>query len=144
MRKTKFRQGKFFPKNVERYKGNSTAVIYRSSWEKRVMNFFDTSSNVQWWNSEGLVVPYLNPIDKKVHSYFPDFVYMSKSGQAYMIEIKPYRETLPPSKRLRNHKAAVITYIINQSKWKQAQEFCKKQGWQFVVWTENELKKMGI
>lgn len=108
------------------------------------MSFFDTSSNVKWWNSEGLIVPYFNPLTKRVHNYFPDFVYMSKSDTAYMIEIKPFRETQPPSKRLRNYKNAVFTYIVNQSKWKQAQEFCAKQNWKFVVWTEKELAKMGI
>ena len=98
MRKTKFRQVKFRIQNIEKYKGNSTNIIYRSSWEKRVMSFFDTSSNVKWWNSEGLIVPYFNPLTKRVHNYFPDFVYMSNSDNAYMIEIKPYRETQPPSK----------------------------------------------
>ena len=144
MKKTKFRQGKFRIQNIEKYKGNSTNIIYRSSWEKRVMAFFDTSSNVKWWNSEGLIVPYFNPLTKRVHNYFPDFVYMSNSDTAYMIEIKPFRETQPPSKRMRNYKSAVFTYIVNQSKWKQAQEFCAKQNWKFVVWTEKELAKMGI
>jgi hypothetical protein len=144
MRKTNYRQGKFYIKNEGKYRGNSRNIIYRSSWEKRIMAFFDQSSNVEWWNSEGMIVPYLNPIDKKMHSYFPDFIFMNKSKQTYMIEVKPYRETLPPSKKLKNYRSAAITYIINQSKWKQAQTFCEKQNWKFIVWTENEMKKMGI
>ena len=79
MRKTNYRQGKFYIKNEGKYRGNSRNIIYRSSWEKRIMAFFDQSSNVEWWNSEGMIVPYLNPIDKKMHSYFPDFIFMNKS-----------------------------------------------------------------
>ncbi len=145
MRKSRnYRQGRFKPKNIAKYKGNSGNVIYRSSWEKRIMAFFDESANVKWWNSEGLIVPYFNPIDKKMHSYFPDFVFMNKNNKVYMIEVKPYKETLPPVKKGRNYRSAAITYVINQSKWKQAMEFCEKQNWQFVVWTEKEMKKMGI
>jgi hypothetical protein len=47
MRKTKYRQGKFVPKHIEKYKGNSRNVIYRSSWEKRIMAF---SMNHQMYN----------------------------------------------------------------------------------------------
>jgi len=145
MRKTKnFRQGRFLPKNLEKYKGNSRNVIYRSSWEKRIMAFFDESTNIEWWNSEGLIVPYMNPIDKKMHSYYPDFVFMNKKNDVYMVEVKPFNETLPPKNRSRNYKTQAITYIINQSKWKQAKEFCEKQNWKFLVWTEKEMKKMGI
>lgn len=144
MKKRNYRKGYFKPKQVSKYKGNSANIIYRSSWEKKVMSFFDESNNIVWWNSEGIVVPYMNPIDRKVHSYFPDFVFMNKKNEVYMVEIKPYKETLPPSKRLKRYNDAVVTYIINQSKWKQAIEFCKKQNWKFVVWTENELKNMKI
>jgi hypothetical protein len=69
---------------------------------------------------------------------------MNKNNEVYMFEIKPYRETQPPTRRGRNYKQQAIVYIINQSKWKQAKEFCAKQNWKFVVWTEKELGKMGI
>jgi len=108
------------------------------------MMFFDESINIEWWNSEGLMIPYFNPIDKKVHSYFPDFIFLNKKKETWIIEVKPYKETIPPSKRLRNYRSALITYVINQSKWKSAMKFCEKQNIRFAVWTERELKKMGI
>ena len=107
------------------------------------MEFFDTSRNIEWWNSEGLVIPYMS-IDKKVHRYFPDFIFLNKKKETYIVEIKPYRETLPPTRRQRNYNQASITYVINQLKWKASEEFCKKQNILFRVWTEKELKKMGI
>lgn len=108
------------------------------------MMFFDDSMNIEWWNSEGLVIPYFNPVDKKVHSYYPDFIFLNKKKETWIIEIKPFRETIPPSKRIRNYRGAVITYVTNQSKWKSANKFCEKQNIKFAVWTEKELKRMGI
>ena len=143
MAQKKFRQGYYKPKNPEKYKGNTASVIYRSSWERKVMEFFDTSRNIEWWNSEGLVIPYMS-IDKKVHRYFPDFIFLNKKNETYIVEIKPFRETLPPTRRQRNYNSASITYVINQLKWKASEEFCKKQNILFRVWTEKELKRMGI
>jgi hypothetical protein len=31
------------------------------------------------------------------------------------------------------------TYLINQSKWKAATEFCKDHGWEFKILTEKDL-----
>jgi len=144
MAQKKYRQGYYKPKQTAKYRGNSSAIVFRSSWEKKVMMFFDESMNIEWWNSEGLMIPYFNPIDKKVHSYFPDFIFLNKKKETWIIEVKPYKETIPPSKRLRNYRGALVTYIINQSKWKSAMKFCEKQNIRFAVWTERELKKMGI
>ena len=80
MAQKKFRQGYYKPKNPEKYKGNTLSVIYRSSWERKVMEFFDTSRNIEWWNSEGLVIPYMS-IDKKIHRYFPDFIFLNKKNE---------------------------------------------------------------
>jgi len=47
-----------------------------------------------------------------------------------------------PAKRSRVTKqyiTEVMTYGINQAKWKAAQEYCLDKGWQFKVLTEKEL-----
>ena len=127
----RYKQGKYKIVNQEKYKGNTNNIIYRSLWEKKVMIFFDQSPNILWWNSEGIVVPYHSPIDNKIHSYFPDFVFMNRSRKIFMIEVKPYKETNPPKRSKRGYKEALLTYVTNQTKWKFALEFCKKQGWAF-------------
>ena len=33
-----------------------------------------------------------------------------------------------------------MTYVVNQAKWKAADEFCKKQNIEFIVLTEKHLK----
>ena len=37
-----------------------------------------------------------------------------------------------------------MTYMKNTSKWKYAQKFCDERGYEFQIWTENELEAMGI
>jgi len=138
--------GKFTPKNPQKYVGNYTKITYRSSWEARVMTWLDKEPNVISWASEELAIPYISPVDGKRHRYFPDFIVKvkNKDGKVstMMIEVKPQKQSVEPTKRSRVTKqyiTEVMTYGINQAKWKAAQEYCLDKGWQFKVLTEKEL-----
>lgn len=138
-------KGFFKPKNPHKYKGDPSNVIFRSSWELRVMKFLDEHPSVIWWASEELPIKYYNPIDKKNHRYFPDFIVkmQQKDGKVmtYVLEVKPYEQTQQPKQRRKTQKylQESATYIINQSKWKAADEFCQDHGWIFKVITEKDL-----
>jgi len=41
-------KGLFKPKNPKKYNGDSTNIIYRSSWELRVMKWLDEHPKVVW------------------------------------------------------------------------------------------------
>ncbi len=86
-------KGWFTPKNPNKYKGNADRIVYRSSWELRVMKNFDENPSVIWWASEEMFVKYVSPIDKRVHRYFPDFVVRVKKKDGkeatMMLEVKP-------------------------------------------------------
>lgn len=132
--------------NPKKYVGNPDNVIFRSSWELKFMKWCDSNPNIIQWGSEELSIPYVSPIDKKVHRYFVDFYISVKDGSGniskYLVEIKPYRFTLPPKQPKRQSKRflqEVATYAVNQAKWKFADEFCKDNGWKFLVLTEKEL-----
>lgn len=137
--------GKFKPKNPEKYVGNASNIIWRSTWERRVMDWLDKSNNVISWSSEELHIKYYSPIDDKIHRYFPDFIVKMKDKtniiKVYVIEVKPEYQTKPPTQKrktkryIEEHK----TYITNCSKWKAAEAFCKEQGWIFKVITEKDL-----
>lgn len=136
---------KWIPRNPDKYIGNVNDIVSRSSWETRCMNWFDLTPAVVKWNSEDLVIPYINPMDNKPHRYFVDFVaqIQDKSGsvKVYAIEVKPFFETLPPVPTS-NKKRLLLetqTYITNQSKWKAAKEFCSSKGIHFIVLTEKDL-----
>lgn len=139
-------KGIFTPKNPKKYMGDSTNIIYRSSWECRVMGWLDQNPSILAWASEEIQIPYLSPVDSRWHRYFPDFLVRmrSKDGnlKTMMLEVKPKRQSQPPEPRKRVTKQyiqEVATWGVNQAKWKAAEEYCLDRGWQFMVVTEDHL-----
>jgi hypothetical protein len=142
-------KGVFTPSNPQKYMGDHTNIIYRSSWEARFMHKFDTESWVVEWSSEEIIVPYISPVDGHRHRYFPDFVIKvkDKNGllKTWMIEVKPKKQTVQPEVKKRITKqyiTEVTTWGVNQSKWKHAREYCLDRGWEFVIFTEDQLPKV--
>lgn len=110
------------------------------------MKWCDTNPNVLEWGSEEIIIPYLSPIDNRVHRYFVDFYVKIKTAEGkiekYLIEIKPSKFTkqpVKPKKVTKRFIEEVQTWGINQSKWKNAQEYCENKGWKFMIITEKEL-----
>jgi hypothetical protein len=139
--------GKFRPSNYLKYKGDPTNIIYRSLWELKFMNYCDKNENILEWGSEELWIPYVSPKDNRVHRYFPDFYikYRNRQGniQKSLIEIKPLKQTkkpnMRPKRKTKTWMNEVVTYGVNQAKWKAAEEFCEDRLWDFKILTEKEL-----
>lgn len=139
-------QGKYKVKHPSRYKGDNKEVIYRSGWEKSCFQWLDGHPDVIEWSSEEVVIPYLYEVDKRYHRYFMD-LYVKFKDRTVLIEIKPKKETTPPAKQgkaQRTYVSEAMTYVKNQNKWNAAKEYAADRGWHFEVWTEVELKAMGI
>ena len=139
-------KGRFKPKNPQKYKGDPTGIIYRSLWECKMMSYFDSHPDVDYWSSEEIAIPYRSPIDMKIHRYFPDFVVRFKRADGtintVMIEVKPSEQTRPPKKQSRVTKKylkEVFTWGVNEAKWKAAQEYCRDRKWTFEIFTEKEI-----
>lgn len=135
----------FKPKFPEKYGGDVNNIVFRSSWELRVMTYLDTNTNILAWSSEELAIPYISPMDNKPHRYFPDFVVKIKDRddnvRIQVWEVKPAKETKPPnSKNRRTFLIEAAKYSINQAKWDAARELCSKNDWEFHILTEKELK----
>ena len=140
-----FKQGFFKPKNPSKYKGSCKKIIYRSSYELKFMLWCDNHPDVIYWNSEGVIIPYVSPKDEELHRYFVDFLVKIKSihneEKVYLIEIKPYVQTIPP-KQTKNRKRMIqetVTYEVNQAKWKAAKRWCDDRKIEFKIMTEKEL-----
>lgn len=138
--------GIFKPSNPKKYVGDYTNIIYRSSWEARVMSWLDKNPSVISWASEELTIPYVSPVDGRYHRYFPDFLVkiQDKSGKVktMMLEVKPKKQTQPPAQQKRVTKryiTEVTTWGVNQAKWKAANEYCLDRGWEFKLVTEDHL-----
>jgi hypothetical protein len=142
----KYHQGTFTPKNPRKYVGKVGDIYYRSSWELKFMKWADANPSVEYWNSEEIVIPYMSPVDNRMHRYFTDFAIqvIKKDGtkKKYIVEIKPEAQTLPPKKGKRSTDKYInelSTYAVNKSKWSAADNFCKKNGLEFIVLTEKHL-----
>ena len=135
-------KGKYRPTNPKKYKGDPTNIIYRSLWERKFMCYCDLNDNVLFWASEELPVRYYNPLDKKYHRYFPDFVVKTVNNDKYMIEIKPSRQVAkpkPPKKKTKSYMRESFEYIKNQAKWQAAKSYCDDNGMKFKLITEKDL-----
>ena len=138
-------KGRFKPKNPKKYNGSADNIIYRSSWELRVMKYFDESPNIIWWASEELAIPYRSPVDQKMHRYFPDFIVKvrEKTGlvMTYILEVKPEKQTKVPiqKRKTQRYLQEAATYAVNQEKWRAGDILCQEHGWKFKVVTEKDL-----
>tara|TARA_B000000557_G_scaffold264392_1_gene269616 strand:- start:812 stop:1243 length:432 start_codon:yes stop_codon:yes gene_type:complete len=135
-------QGLYRPTNPKKYVGDVKKVVYRSLLERRFMRYCDLNDNVLFWASEELPIRYFNPIDKKYHRYFPDFVVKMSTNKKYMIEIKPSRQVSkpkPPKKKTKSYMRESFEYIKNQAKWQAAQSYCEDNGLEFKLITEKDL-----
>lgn len=140
----------FYPRNPQKYKGDPTQIIMRSSWETRFAHWADTNPSIVAWNSERVLIPYISPRDGRQHTYYVDFWVQvrNRAGatKSYLIEIKPLKECFPPdyssAKRhppMQKILEEELTYKVNQAKWDSAKRFARQRGAEFMVLTEREL-----
>lgn len=133
--------------NYKKYIGNPTDVVYRSLWERKFMVFCDMNDSVLEWGSETNIIPYRSPLDNKIHRYYVDFYVKMKTKsneiKKYLIEIKPKKETIPPTSnpKLKNKtwKNSIITFVKNKAKWNAAKNFCEDRQMEFLILTEDHL-----
>ncbi len=161
----KFDQGLFIPTNkhkvmkLNKYGG----IFYRSSMEKKVMIYLDLHVGVIRWSAEGLEIPYILTekdesgivINASQHRYFPDIYYELKmddgSTRRIVMEIKPAKQCQPPEplkrynpnqQQLKNYKWEIDEWNRNMCKWEYAIKHCEKQGIEFKIFTDEQVKKM--
>ena len=137
-------KGLYRPTNPKKYVGNTKQIVYRSLLERRFMRYCDLNEDILYWASEELPVRYYNPLDKKYHRYFPDFVVKTVNNDKYMIEIKPSRQAVKPKtpkKKTKSYMRESFEYIKNQAKWQAAKAYCDDKGMQFKIITEKDLGK---
>lgn len=140
----------YVPVNPKKYRGKPP-IICRSSWEEAFCRWCDHSQSVLSWASEEIVVKYVDPIEpvkfktKKpnIRNYYPDFILENQLGEIYLIEVKPYKQTIQPKRSSRKSSRTMLTeeknWKINTAKWKAARSLCARKGWIFKIMTEKEL-----
>jgi hypothetical protein len=134
------------PKFPEKFVGK-TLPVCRSEWEYKFMNWCDMNPSIVKWASEPVAIQYYDPVKRKERRYFPDFLLRIKDKDGketnHLVEIKPYKETIPPVKSKGKSDKTIIheatTYITNTAKWKAAITHCRKHGLEFKILTEKDL-----
>ena len=135
-------KGLYRPSNPKKYVGDVTRIVYRSLLERKFMLYCDRNPDITYWASEELAIRYYNPLDKKYHSYYPDFIVKTSKGKKFLIEIKPSRQTKPPKtpkKKTRAFMRDSFEFIKNQAKWRAATSYAEDNGAVFKIITEKEL-----
>jgi hypothetical protein len=138
---SKYAQGKYQIKNLEKYMGKRLPT-YRSSWEFTFCQFCDNNPAVLHWASEAIQIPYRNPVSGKQTVYVPDFliVYTDANQRQHteIIEIKPLKEaTMETAKSYRDK----LMVAINMAKWAAADNWARANNMKFRVVTEFDIFK---
>jgi len=141
-----FHKRMYKPMFPEKYEGDPTNIVMRSSWETRFASWCDKNPSVVKWLSEETVIPYRCPTDNRIHRYFVDFKIKvrTKDNQlkTYLVEVKPAKQTQPPEfpgRQTKRYLTESLTFMKNQAKWRAAQEYSKDRGYEFIIITEKEL-----
>lgn len=144
-------KGIYKVKNKHKYKGDPTAVVYRSLLERTFMVWLDMNESILEWESEEFCIPYISPKDGKLHRYFPDFrikhLTKNKTIANTLIEIKPKVQTEAPKepkkdgkKYKRRYLSECLTWGINNAKWEAAKNWCAQNNHKFVILTEKDIR----
>lgn len=139
-----FKSGRYRPKNHEKF--GEVSCIYRSSYELDFLRWCDYNDKVVEVEYEKVIIPYKCKTDGKLHRYYVDckIKFKEKSGvKTYLIEIKPFKQTMPPKPSKRKKKETIIienfNWSKNQSKWSAAEQYCKSKGYRWCIMTEKGI-----
>jgi hypothetical protein len=165
-----YNQGNYIPVNKDKViKLNSYGgVFFRSSWEKKIMTWLDHNEKITKWGAECMKIPYQmthfenGDTRVKEHNYFPDFYYemrlLSGELKQVVVEVKPQKEynmvlalnegrlSVPEkgAKKLKNFEYDLKMAYKNKNKWETMIAWCNKKGYEFIIITEEHLKKFSL
>jgi len=165
-----YNQGNYIPKNKDKVIKLNTqgGVYFRSSWEKKIMYWLDMKSEIIKWGAECLQIPYqMTHFDNgdmrvKEHCYYPDFYYEMRTEDGVLkqvvVEVKPMKEynmvialnegklQVPQkgTKKLKNFEYDLKMAYKNKNKWETMISWCNKKGYEFIIITEENLKKFNV
>lgn len=167
----KTKQGYYKVQNPKKYIGESSLVIFRSSWEHSFCRWCDYSPSILRWSSEPIRIPYYdrvskleeckrngldpnNPKNWAVKYYNTDFWIEVDKGegevQKMFVEIKAsgkLRKPIPPDqnaplKEQRRFNINAKEYLINEAKFAALTAWADKNNSKFYVFTELTLQKL--
>lgn len=148
---SQFDEGYYIVKNPSKCM-DGAKVIHRSGYEKKLYESVDLDNSVVKWGTEVIKIKYLDPCDKKIHSYYPD-LYLERliDGvvRKFIIEVKAaafLKRPEPPKvrslKAVRIYNNNLRRYIKIVAKTKAVREFCLKNQMEFKFFSDNQFKEL--
>lgn len=112
--------------NLKKLK-NSESLSYRSSLEKKFIQYLENSEKFVGYLYEAIKIPYIYKGTQRI--YIPDFLVKTKDQEYILIEVKPHNQ---------------VNLLVNKLKFKAAEEYLKRnnKGVKFKIITEKFLDKM--
>jgi hypothetical protein len=156
-KKSKFKQGYYKPENIEKYKGDPTKIIYRSSWEYKFCRYCDATPQILEWCSEPFPIPYYDIVKQKDRLYYIDFYIKVQTKdnnvKSYLVEIKPSSKLNPPVfpsnlkqtlKRLKQYNYELMEFLNIKAKKDAAEAAAMISGYKYMIITEEFLDQQNI
>lgn len=123
--------------------------VYKSSLELSALKYCDGNPKIIKWSLEPFPIHYIKPSTGKKHRYYIDFFIEFQNNEQFLVEIKSHSETIQPKepkkktkKSIYNYQRKVVNYLINKAKWQAAEQFCKENGFKFIILTEKQLQNL--
>lgn len=139
----RFKQGYFT--SGKKFSGDQPPV-YQSSYELASFLYCEKMECVvSWMDEPDLNIRYVH--NGKEHTYYIDLMVdiLQDNGNTIrcIVEVKPFKETEYPvfKGNAKTYDYEMETFLRNESKWKSAHEYAKRNGWIFAIWTEKTLKQ---
>lgn len=128
-RSQKFKEG-FFPSP----KNGGRQLHYRSGWERTVYKILEGAFSVARYEPEPFPIHYRwQGLQRR---YWPDIRVTFIDGTSVIVEIKPLAQCPDP-----DGGCDTPVQALNEAKWQAAEAWCRSHGTQFIVWTENAIKR---
>jgi len=144
-KRKQFKSGVYYPQNPIKF--SESKCIYRSNYELQFLKWCDANPKIEKILYEKIVIPYKCKTDNKLHRYYVDCMISMKEStgiKKYLIEIKPFRQTIPPKHSKRKKQSTILQENFNwvknnKGKWPAAKQFCKMKGWRWCILTERGI-----
>lgn len=142
----KSRKGKFIPENIDKYLGDASNIVYRSTIEAEWFLWFDQTDDIISWASEPFPIKY--KFDSKEKDYWFDVLLKIRnrdsSESSYICEIKPNNKLYPPvKKRSKYFLNEIKEFRMNYYKWYYAYVWCEDKEYEFGILNEKNEFIMG-
>ena len=148
-KRSRFRQGYYKLENHDKYTGDPSQIIYRSTYEHKFCRYCDLTNEVVNWSSEPFSIKYYDPVNKKEREYHVDFfIRVAKNGTMtnYLVEVKPKAKLQMPIiesrqtlKRLQQYNRDMEEFIITKAKKEAAEQYAHAMGYKYILVTEDFL-----